>query len=826
LQTNGLFLLLNILFGVRKLINKVTKKLYFSGINGFVDNISANKVSGWVWDSNRPFSKIQCEYSYKGRIRGKCVANEYRGDLAKNGIGDGYHGFTIILEEKIVVKGQLKVFIGDKKRKIELPFHKILESRKVEKSTLTFSYSLLEGKIVIPDLESDVLDFNLFINDTFISNIRTNEKGYFSEQVPLFFIDSTIHNVKLYDSTNNQLVVDKNLKFSNNLIDEMIKGNYFDLTYYNSQFQKPQFSLIEIAIDHYIKSGWKKGLNPSKDFDSAYYLEANTDVKRANFNPLLHYLSSGKAEGRETKSVLNANVLDLVYKRDSRILSYNRERPEFKIENLELNNIHFIIECNDYKKEVLQSLLDSISINKNRVYLIGYKDKKDFSVVIHDSSISSALDKIKKTKAEAQIFFAKYPFVELNSDALAKINVAKGIAAVQTFDLQYVDDQKKEQVLRNPGMSREYFYEFSLVQCLFFINDLSQFDFSHKISTIDLLVESLVYKNKKSFANYDDVIGKIANTKFESKSYGSKLKELQGSKMDEPCSVSIIIPFKDKKSYLERCLKSILEYNYIHNIEILLVDNLSSEFDCHEFVKEFKKVPKNITLKVLNFNESFNYAKINNFAAASSTGDYLLLLNNDTEVINENWLDEMLVLLKFDDIGAVGSLLYFESDNIQHAGVVMGIKGLAHHAFYNKSDEQVPLSMHKHLREVTAVTAACLLTKRSLFFKIGGLDENFVVCGNDVDYCLRLRKSGYRIMYTPYSKLYHYESVSRDSSKIPRGDFRQSLRSYYYYLIYGDPFYNTNLTILNSELEEASEDEFLVLRKEMNNCPGWHTYFG
>jgi len=820
------FLLINIFFGVRKLISKVTKKLYFSGINGFVDNISANKVSGWVWDSHRPFSKIQCEYSYKGSIRGKCVANEYREDLAKNGIGDGYHGFTIILEEKIVAKGELRVFIGNNKRKIKLPFHKILESRKVKKSTLTFSYSLLEGKIVIPDLQSDILDFNFFINETFISKVRTNENGYFSEQVPLFFIDSTVHNVKLYDSTNNQLIVDQNLKFSNNLIDEMIKGNYFDLTYYNSQFDKQQFSLIENAIDHYIKYGWKKGLNPSKDFDSAYYLQVNTDVKRANFNPLLHYLSSGKSEGRETKSVLNANVLDLVYKRNSRLLSYNRERTEFEIENIALNKVYFIIECHDYKKNELQSLLNSITVNKNRVYLIDCKDKKDFAEVIHYLSISLALNKIKKADAEAQIFFAKYPFVELNSTALSKINVVKGKSSVQTFDLQYVDNRRKEQVLRNPGMSREYFYEFTLVQCLFFINGLSQLDVCNEITTIDHLIESIVFKDKITFTNYDDVIGKIANIRFESKSYLSKYTQFYGSKMDKPSSVSIIIPFKDKKSYLERCLMSILKYKYIHDIEILLVDNMSSEFNSHEFVKEFKNLPKNITLKVLNFNESFNYAKINNFAAASSTGDYLLLLNNDTEVINENWLDEMLVLLKFDDIGAVGSLLYFEGDNIQHAGVVMGIKGLAHHAFYNKSDEQIQFSMHKHLREVTAVTAACLLTKRALFFKIGGLDENFVVCGNDVDYCLRLRKSGFRIMYTPYSKLYHYESVSRDSSKIPRGDFRQSLRSYYYYLIYGDPFYNTNLTLLNTELEDASADEYLVLRKEMNNCPGWHTYFG
>ncbi|MDD5396687.1 MAG: glycosyltransferase family 2 protein [Candidatus Moranbacteria bacterium] len=222
--------------------------------------------------------------------------------------------------------------------------------------------------------------------------------------------------------------------------------------------------------------------------------------------------------------------------------------------------------------------------------------------------------------------------------------------------------------------------------------------------------------------------------------------------------ISIIIPFKDKIELLQKCLESILQKTSYENYEVILVDNNSVEEKTDEYLKRFANNEK---IKNLDYADQFNFSAINNFAVKHAKGEYLLFLNNDTEVISENWLEEMLKCFEDEKVGAVGVKLLYPNGAIQHAGVMLEEKRLAIHAFRTWKEEEIKFD---EPREWGAVTAACMMTRKDLFEKIGGFDEkNLPIAYNDVDYCLKLRDLGHKIICTPHAKLYHHESASRKS---------------------------------------------------------------
>lgn len=260
---------------------------------------------------------------------------------------------------------------------------------------------------------------------------------------------------------------------------------------------------------------------------------------------------------------------------------------------------------------------------------------------------------------------------------------------------------------------------------------------------------------------------------------------------DQPL-VSIIIPFKDKKDVLEACLKSIFTKTTYGNFEILLVDNQSELFETQEYLKEITGNPK-ITL--LHYGKPFNYAAINNFASREARGEVLILLNNDTEVIASDWIEAMLEHAQRQEVGAVGAKLLYPNNTLQHAGVLVGVGGVANHAFsrHNNLDHgyfgQVDV-----VRNYSAVTAACVMVRKSVYEEIGGLDEqNLAVAFNDVDFCLRLRQKGYLVVYTPYAALYHFESLSRGYD-VNMKEVQYMQTKYADLMKAGDPYYNPNLT--------------------------------
>lgn len=225
--------------------------------------------------------------------------------------------------------------------------------------------------------------------------------------------------------------------------------------------------------------------------------------------------------------------------------------------------------------------------------------------------------------------------------------------------------------------------------------------------------------------------------------------------------VSIIIPTKDKIFYLKRCLESICQKTTYKKYEIIIIDTNSTEKETLEY---YKILNKNKKIKFLSWKKEFNYSSVNNFAVKKAKGKYILLLNNDTEVITPNWIENMLEHAKRPEIGAVGVKLLYPDESIQHAGIIIGVGGIANHASQHYKDclaQTFPMSNSKDMvRNFSAVTAACLMISKNKYLEINGFDEKFKIAFNDVDFCLKLTKHNYYNIYTPYTKLVHYESIS------------------------------------------------------------------
>ena len=285
--------------------------------------------------------------------------------------------------------------------------------------------------------------------------------------------------------------------------------------------------------------------------------------------------------------------------------------------------------------------------------------------------------------------------------------------------------------------------------------------------------------------------------------------------------ISIVIANKDHVDDLRRCISSIREKSTYENFEIVVVENNSETEEIFAYYSELTNDKFNKTMKhgdmamsddgvikVVKYEGEFNYSAINNLGAEKTDGEYILLLNNDTQVITVNWMEELLMYAQREDVGAVGGKLFYANKTIQHAGVVIGLGAhrTAGHTHYGQSRENLGyMGRLCYTQNVTAVTGACLMVKKELFKKVGGLDTGFAVSLNDVDFCLKLRKEGYLNVFTPFAELYHFESISRglddSGEKAQRYNkesevFREKWKEE---LVKGDPYYNPNFSLDRSD---------------------------
>lgn len=268
--------------------------------------------------------------------------------------------------------------------------------------------------------------------------------------------------------------------------------------------------------------------------------------------------------------------------------------------------------------------------------------------------------------------------------------------------------------------------------------------------------------------------------------------------------ISILIPNCDHVEDLRKCLTSIFEKTTYPNYEIIVVENNSKTREIFDYYGEVCAQRSNV--RVVHWDGPFNYPDINNFAVGFARGEHLLLLNNDVEVIAPDWIQEMLMYSQRSDVGAVGAKLYYPNDTLQHGGVILGIGGVAGH-----SHKGADRYSYGHIgRLITAqnysvVTAACMMLRRSVFEEVGGLNPTFAVAFNDVDLCMRIRKAGYLIVWTPFAELYHYESKSRGKEDTPEKRARFERESDIFKELWaaelaaGDPYYNPNLTLIRED---------------------------
>ena len=268
--------------------------------------------------------------------------------------------------------------------------------------------------------------------------------------------------------------------------------------------------------------------------------------------------------------------------------------------------------------------------------------------------------------------------------------------------------------------------------------------------------------------------------------------------------ISIIIPNKDHTDDLKRCMDSIDSKSTYQNYEYIIVENNSTEEKTFRFYKDLEENhPK---ARVVYWDREFNYSAINNYGASFAKGEYLLLLNNDTEIINDDCLEELLGYCMRGDVGAVGARMYYEDDTIQHAGVVIGFGGIAGHCFVLQPRGTTGYC-HRIIcaQDYSAVTAACMMVKKSAFDQVGGLTEELAVAFNDIDFCMKLRAVGYLIVYNPYAELYHYESKSRGLEDTPEkvARFNKEIATFEKrwpdIMRDGDPYYNPNLTLKSQD---------------------------
>jgi GT2 family glycosyltransferase len=327
-------------------------------------------------------------------------------------------------------------------------------------------------------------------------------------------------------------------------------------------------------------------------------------------------------------------------------------------------------------------------------------------------------------------------------------------------------------------------------------------DFSGRIETPDNLKAKSDETLRRALQEHFDRTGVAASV--ECSANGRRVRYA----LPDDCPlVSLIIPTRNKSDLLKTCINSIETRTTYSNYEILVVDNGSDDPETLAYLDSLKN---NTRIRVLRDTRPFNYAQLNNSAVDEARGELIGLINNDTEVIADEWLSEMVSIALQDGVGFVGAKLLFPDGTIQHAGVILGIRGVAAHVLkLAPGDSPGYFSRAGQVNSFSALTGACLVIKKKIFHEAGGLDsENLAIAFNDIDLCLRVREIGYRNVYTPYALLYHHESASRGMEDTPEKKNRfanevKFMKQRWGDQLLNDPAYSPNLTLESQDFSLA-----------------------
>lgn len=621
----------------------------------------------------------------------------------------------------------------------------------------------------------------------------------------------------------------------------------FDEYYYSKQIDNDDKVTISL-FEHYLTIGFKKGYDPSDKFNTCFYLDTYPDVKINGMNPLIHYILYGKEEGRLVLKNEDSDEYKYVKYFDEETILENINSFERKVlvsivmpvYNVEPKWLELAI--NSVKKQLYTNwelcIVDDFSTNPETIEYLKRINNQQIKIKFLNKNlhISGATNEaINMSSGEYIVFMDNDD--EITRDALYEIVKTINLS---NPDMIYSDEDKIDEFNNHfdpffkPDWSPDTFmsimyichitcYKKEIIKQLGGLRigyeGAQDYDLGLRFMEISSnivhipkvlyhwrILETSIANNMDSKPYAIESLKKAKYDAFERRKLIVELKEVEEFKgqyipyyknIDKP-KVSIIIPTKDKVELLKNCIDSIISKSTYKNFEIIIVNNQSQEKNTLDYFYYLEKQFLNV--RIINFDEKFNFSKMNNIASKIATGEFLLFLNNDTEVITEEWIENLVGYASLEHIGAVGAQLLFPKTlNIQHCGVINLNDGPGH-AFYNKSSENIyHFGRNKVPYNWLAVTAACLMISKDKFEKIDKFDEKFPIAYNDVDLCYKLVKGGLYNVCCNHVKLMHYESVSRgqdheDEEKCKRLSIEKK-RLYFkhkeYY--YTDPFFNPNL---------------------------------
>lgn len=639
----------------------------------------------------------------------------------------------------------------------------------------------------------------------------------------------------------------------------ILRSGLFDRDYYRSSYPEIDYGCKDL-LWHFLRTGWREGKNPSEDFDTSFYLRTNKDVQRAGFNPLLHYIIAGKAEGRRpNQSSQSVQFAYNVWIEQNDILSHSDEEnikrhiKAFSHQPL----ISILLSLQDPTKHWLEKCLTSIhaQLYSNWELLIHASPQDELLVSSLVQKHSQNNQQIKLINTGSDRSLAENLFTLFNHSSgeyvclidqgtILRVHtlylVANEINKIEQADVIYGDedliDEKENRhdpffkPAWNPDLlsTNNYLAHLTVYKSSTFAsfeNDVKQIgdapgwtipflietqNKKHRISHIPFILSHLFIGEKpiifgsqlslaEKFAFFSSIF-KLSGNNITISYELDQFIRLQYPLPDDPPLVSIIIPTKNRLHLLRNCIDSIISKTHYSNFEVLVVNNQS---DDPETLVYLQGIGSHSKIKVLDYNDHFNYSAINNFGVTQAQGNVILFLNNDTEVINPYWLEELVSQALRPEIGAVGALLWYNDHIVQHAGVILGsgAGGIADHAFKNFTISELQQDRRAYfVQNYSALTGACLAVEKSKFLDVGGFDEQLAISYNDIDLCLRLLTKGYRNLFTPYAELYHHKSASLGfAASVKRQSQYKKERQYmldrWSELFLNDPAHNPNLSI-------------------------------
>ncbi len=639
----------------------------------------------------------------------------------------------------------------------------------------------------------------------------------------------------------------------------------FQAGYYLSQLPGPPAKGYTL-LAHYLRYGTQGTADPNPLFDGLYYLKNNPDVAASGMNPLYHYQLAGGSELRDPGPFFSTEyyihkypelqggeitALEHYYRRGAASAGnelFFENTPKISI----LTPVYNV--AASYLKNCVTSVLQQSYSNWELCLVDDGSSAAHIQPLLKEFAAADSRIKIKilsknqgiagATNEAASLATGEY-FTFLDNDDELSLNALMEMARtidIEDADIYYSD----EDIIDSDGhcMSTHCKPDYSpdLLTSHNYITHLlvvrrSLFDRAGGLETaydgaqdfdmvlrLTELTDKIVHIPKVLYHWRSIETSTAADP--EAKGYAGEAgkkaleKALQRRKIDgkvlpgnkkfyyrvqrkisgEPL-VSIIIPFKDQPDYLRRCIDSLLNRTGYQNFEIIGVDNRSEQQETADLLQTLNVADSRI--RFIRYEKPFNYSAINNFAVEQAGGEHIILMNNDIEVLNVDWLESLLEHSQRPEVGAVGAKLYYKNNTIQHAGVIVGIAGFAGHS-HRHFPRRSPGYFNRLycIQNVSAVTAALLMVKKNYFVEVGGLDEeNLGTALNDVDFCLKLREKGYLNVFTPYCEAYHYESVSRGYEDTPEKQERFQKEVLFFQqrwskiLAEGDPYYNPQLTL-------------------------------